>query len=166
MRSLKILAGFDVLKYMGIVMLLLSSILIPHRSFSLTVDEVGRELMSPPCNYLMTLETCKTGEAKELRKLVKEMIDRGMTKEEIKAYFVREYGEKVLGAPTKRGFNLLAYYLPYLIVIDALLVLSLVLIVWTRKKTGTVESVAISIDSEEDEAISDEIEEEIRSIDN
>lgn len=135
----------------------------PGHLFSLTIDEVARELMSPPCNYLMTLETCKTGEAKELRILVKNMIDSGMTKEEIKAYFVKEYGEKVLGAPPQKGFNLLAYYLPYLIVIDALLILSLVLIIWTRKKGGLYEGREMPV-GEEDLRYGEKVERDIESL--
>ncbi len=133
--------------------------------YALTVDEVGREIMSPPCGYLMTLETCKTGEAKELRKLVKNMIDKGMNKEEIKAYFVREYGEKVLGAPAKKGFNLLAYYLPYLLVIDAFLVLSLIILFWTRRKKTPNGDETVPADDMSDEKYAEKIERDIKSLD-
>jgi cytochrome c-type biogenesis protein CcmH len=52
--------------------------------------------------------------AKEMRNLVRELIQQGKSPEEIRAYFVSRYGEYVLLAPPKRGFNLLLWGLPVL----------------------------------------------------
>lgn len=52
--------------------------------------------------------------AKEMRNLVRDLIQQGKSPEEIRAYFVSRYGEFVLLAPPKRGFNLLLWGLPFL----------------------------------------------------
>ena len=40
----------------------------------------------------------------------------GETKDQVLSYFVTQYGEKVLAAPTKKGFNLTAWVTPFLAV--------------------------------------------------
>ncbi len=46
---------------------------------------------------------------------VKEMLDKGSTKEEIKEYFINIYGEEILTAPEKKGFSLTAWILPFVV---------------------------------------------------
>ena len=50
---------------------------------------------------------------------VRELMKSGLSDEEILAYFVERYGEWILRAPSKQGFNLLlwaaTYYLQFLI---------------------------------------------------
>jgi cytochrome c-type biogenesis protein CcmH len=48
---------------------------------------------------------------------VRELVEQGKSREEILAYFVSRYGEFVLLSPTKRGFNLLVWILPFLALI-------------------------------------------------
>jgi cytochrome c-type biogenesis protein CcmH len=52
--------------------------------------------------------------AKEMRNLVRELVAQGKSRQEIEAYFVSRYGEFVLLAPPKQGFNLLVWVLPFL----------------------------------------------------
>ncbi len=42
------------------------------------------------------------------------MIGEGKTRAQIIAFYRREYGEKVLSAPTTEGFNLLAWTMPFI----------------------------------------------------
>jgi cytochrome c-type biogenesis protein CcmH len=52
--------------------------------------------------------------AKEMRNLVRELVQQGKSPKEIQDYFVSRYGEFVLLSPPKRGFNLLVWVLPFL----------------------------------------------------
>ena len=42
------------------------------------------------------------------------MIGEGKTRAQIIAFYRRQYGEKVLSAPTTEGFNLLAWTMPFI----------------------------------------------------
>lgn len=44
---------------------------------------------------------------------IKEMMDDGLDKDEIKNYYVSMYGEEILTAPEKKGFSLTAWILPF-----------------------------------------------------
>ncbi len=46
-----------------------------------------------------------------------QLLNTGRSKEEIIQYFVKTYGERILAAPTKKGFNLTAWILPFLAVV-------------------------------------------------
>ena len=42
------------------------------------------------------------------------MINQGMTRAQIIAFYRKQYGEKILSAPTTEGFNLLAWTMPFI----------------------------------------------------
>ncbi|WP_241657789.1 cytochrome c-type biogenesis protein [Anaerobacillus alkaliphilus] len=44
---------------------------------------------------------------------IKEMMDDGLTKDQIKDYYLSMYGEEILTAPEKKGFSLTAWVLPF-----------------------------------------------------
>ncbi len=60
-----------------------------------------------------------------MRQHIDTMLAHGMGRAEIIAYFRKQYGEKILSAPTTQGFNLLAWTMPFvaLLVGGALVVL-------------------------------------------
>lgn len=45
---------------------------------------------------------------------IAEQLANGKTQEELVQYYVSQYGEKVLAAPTKRGFNVTAWVMPFI----------------------------------------------------
>jgi cytochrome c-type biogenesis protein CcmH len=55
--------------------------------------------------------------AQEMRALVREQLEAGMTPAEVKQFFVDKYGEWVLLEPRASGFNLVVYVLPVLMLI-------------------------------------------------
>lgn len=65
------------------------------------------------CGCTMAVAVCDCGTADEFRKEIWAMMDRGQGKDAILASYVAKYGEKVLTAPTKRGFNLTAWIMPF-----------------------------------------------------
>lgn len=52
-----------------------------------------------------------------IRVQIDKMIARGMTRPQIIAWFRTTYGEKVLSAPTTEGFNLLAWIMPFAVLL-------------------------------------------------
>ena len=77
------------------------------------VRDVASGLRCVVCQNLSVADS-PSDLAKEMRNLVRELIQQGKSPEEIRAYFVSRYGEFVLLAPPKRGFNLLLWGLPFL----------------------------------------------------
>jgi cytochrome c-type biogenesis protein CcmH len=75
--------------------------------------------------------------AKEMRNLVRELVQQGKTREEIDAYFVSRYGEFVLLSPPKRGFNLLVWGLPFLAIAVGGGVVYLVARRWTEQEPAS-----------------------------
>lgn len=72
---------------------------------------VAKTLYCPVCPGV-PLDTCETQACQQWRALIRQKLGEGQTQEQIEAYFVDQYGERVLGAPRPEGFNLAVYALP------------------------------------------------------
>jgi cytochrome c-type biogenesis protein CcmH len=75
-----------------------------------TLADLEDEVVCPTCET--TLEMSNSPVAERMRAFIRERIAAGDSKDEIKAKLVAQFGEGVLAAPPKRGFNLLAWLLP------------------------------------------------------
>jgi cytochrome c-type biogenesis protein CcmH len=75
-----------------------------------TLAELERELICPTCHEPLAVSTSPI--ADRMRSFIRARIAAGDTKSEIKASLVDQFGEGVLAAPPKSGFNLLAWLLP------------------------------------------------------
>ncbi len=75
------------------------------------VNRIGKSLYCPVCPNT-PLDQCSTQACVQWRAQIKEMIQSGKSEEQIRDYFVSQYGDRVLGAPPAEGFNWLAYILP------------------------------------------------------
>ena len=79
-----------------------------------TVSDVSKGLVCQ-CGCNMVLLNCshvECGSRNAMTALIQEKIDQGQSEEEIVQFFVTQYGEQVLAAPTKKGFNMTAWLLP------------------------------------------------------
>lgn len=52
-----------------------------------------------------------------VREQIESMIGKGQSGAQIIAFYRQKYGEKVLSAPTTEGFNMLAWVMPFLVVV-------------------------------------------------
>jgi cytochrome c-type biogenesis protein CcmH len=66
------------------------------------------------------------------RGTIRQMLREGHTEEEIKDYFVQQYGERVLATPPARGFNWLAYVIPPAAFLGGAIVLAQTMRRWRR----------------------------------
>jgi cytochrome c-type biogenesis protein CcmH len=87
------------------------AIALPAAALALNSSEVEGELMCD-CGCGDVLVNCTCDRSEELRVIINGMIQNGKTKEEILQIFVDQFGEVILSAPPKRGFNLVAYGAP------------------------------------------------------
>ena len=97
------------------------------------VREIASELRCVVCQNLSVADS-PSDLAKEMRNVVRDQVQQGKSREEVQAYFVSRYGEYVLLAPPKRGFNLLVWGLPFLAVLAGGGVVYLVARRWTEQK--------------------------------
>ncbi len=74
-------------------------------------NRIAKTLYCPVCPNT-PLDVCSTQACAQWRALIKEKLQQGQTEQQIRDYFVQQYGEVVLGAPPAQGFNWLAYILP------------------------------------------------------
>ena len=81
----------------------------------MTQKEV-EERLTCQCGCGLTVHTCnhlQCSFAVPVKKDIADSLAAGQTGEAILARYLAEYGEKILSSPVRRGFNLLAWLLPY-----------------------------------------------------
>jgi cytochrome c-type biogenesis protein CcmH len=91
---------------------------------------IAAQLRCPVCQGV-SIQDSPSELAREMRGVVRDQLREGRTPEEIKAYFVRSYGEWVLLEPRARGLNILLYALPVALVLGGLLVIVRAVRRWT-----------------------------------
>jgi len=74
---------------------------MPSTASALTVAEVVKDLACP-CECPLILEDCNMSCGLEWKEEVGQLILKGMTKEEIMAYFINEYGDEARLTPIQR----------------------------------------------------------------
>jgi cytochrome c-type biogenesis protein CcmH len=75
------------------------------------VNAIAHQLYCPVCENI-PLDVCPTQACIQWRATIKEKLALGWTEQQIKDYFVTQYGERVLAQPSARGLNLLVWVLP------------------------------------------------------
>jgi cytochrome c-type biogenesis protein CcmH len=101
-----------------------------------TLAELETELICPTCHT--TLELSNSPVAERMRVFIRERIAAGDTESEIKDALVADFGEGVLAAPPKQGFNLLAWVLPLAAGALAVAALAVALRRWSRARREEV----------------------------
>jgi cytochrome c-type biogenesis protein CcmH len=97
-----------------------------------TLPELERELICPTCHE--SLAASSSPIADRMRAFIRERIAAGDTKSEIKAKLVDQFGEAVLAAPPKSGFNLLAWVLPLAGIVIAAGIVGVLAYRWSRSR--------------------------------
>ncbi len=122
------------------------------------INAVARQLYCPVCENT-PLDVCPTTACAQWRDLIGEKLSQGWNTDQIKDYFVTQYGDRVLAEPPRHGINWLVYILPPVII----LVAAGFLFVAIRKmrQPGTKIN-ATSVHSKEDDSLYAEIEAELK----
>ena len=90
------------------------------------------EIMCPVCNT--TLDQSDSPIARRMKADIASRIAAGESKQQIKDELVAQFGTKVLAAPPAKGFNLLAWLLPFAALFGGALVLGLLAWRWSRNR--------------------------------
>jgi cytochrome c-type biogenesis protein CcmH len=88
------------------------------------VNAVASQLYCPVCENI-PLDTCGTAACEQWRGIIRDKLAAGWSEDQIKDYFVAQYGDRVLAEPPRQGFNWLVYLVPGLILIGGVVLLGL-----------------------------------------
>lgn len=103
--------------------------------------QCGCGLTVHACNHLQ----CSSGIP--LKQEIAQQIATGASQDQILGYFERKYGEKILSAPTARGFNLIAWLVPFVAIGLGFVLVAIVLVRWRRGSPVPGPIVAPAVDS-------------------
>lgn len=96
------------------------------------VSEVASQLRCVVCQNLSVADS-PSEMAAQMRAIVRERLAAGQTPEQVRQYFVERYGEWILLAPRRRGFNLIVWGVPIVTVVAGVGIVALLLRRWTRR---------------------------------
>lgn len=122
------------------------------------VNAIAKELYCPVCENV-SLDVCPTQACAQWRALIREKLIDGWNKEQIKQYFVNQYGDRVLAQPPARGLNWLVYILPPLFFIAGIYLVYSIL-----KKAKKLPQVKVVEQKENQDKYIQEIEEALKSL--
>ena len=80
------------------------------------VNRIARQLYCPVCENT-PLDVCPTQACAQWRALIREKLAAGWTDDQIKQYFVEQYGVRVLAEPPRQGGYWLVYLVPPILLI-------------------------------------------------
>lgn len=120
------------------------------------VNAIAQGLYCPVCENI-PLDVCPTQACEQWRATIREKLEIGWSEEQIKQYFVDQYGDRVLATPPAEGLNWLVYILPPLAFLLGAVVLWRVVQTWRRDEPQTfVEEITV------DDPYIERLEEELR----
>ena len=126
-----------------------------------TLQEIKTSLICL-CECNMTVEACEGAMAcdssDKLAAEARELLARGLDKKQVLAAFVGRYGEHILSAPTKKGFNLMAWITPFAAILVAGFGITQIVRKWShRQEKEQEDQKQPSADSAEYEKVLDDV---------
>ena len=104
-------------KPLSLMLLVLLLVTVPVTAQNRPTLQDIKTSLTCQCGCAMTVEACQGAMsctvADKLTAEAQALLDRGLDKQAILASFVSQYGEQILSAPTKKGFNLTAWITPF-----------------------------------------------------
>lgn len=123
------------------------------------VNAIAKQLYCPVCENI-PLDVCPTQACAQWRELIREKLAAGWAEDEIKTYFVAQYGDRVLAQPPASGLNWLVYIIPPLAIIGGIYILYRALRAWSQPAQDIAEDVP-QVEPDDDDYVA-RIEEELR----
>jgi cytochrome c-type biogenesis protein CcmH len=98
-----------------------------------TLGELEGQLMCPICEG-ETLAQSDSPAAQRIKAYIQQRIDEGATRSQIKHELVQQWGTRILAAPPRHGFDLLAWLLPIVGVLGGAAVIGALAWRWSRQR--------------------------------
>jgi len=105
-----------------------------------TYTDVEDEVMCVSCNVPLNVAESPQAEAQKAE--IRRLVDKGLSKQEVKDALVDQYGPRVLALPKDDGFGIVVYIVPVAVVLLLLGLVAVLLPRWKRRGDETHEPVA------------------------
>jgi len=126
------------------------------------VNAIAKQLYCPVCENT-PLDVCPTQACRQWRELIRQMLAEGKTEEEIKQYFVENYGARVLAEPPRSGvYFVLFYWLPVFAFAAGAFLLFRTLRAWNKTAKTEAGARALTAKSPPKDKYVEKLEEELR----
>jgi cytochrome c-type biogenesis protein CcmH len=113
------------------------------------------------CGCSLTVYACQASMtcqvSTDMRLQAKAMLDKGMTVQQALDAFAADYGEEVLAAPTKTGFNLAAWVMPFAALAVGLAVVAFAIRTWRPKAAPAGDVPPVEVDPKWASRVEDEL---------
>ena len=126
------------------------------------VNRVARQLYCPVCPNT-PLDVCETQACRDWRELIRERLVAGDDDQKIIAYFVDQYGQRVLAEPPAEGFNILIWLIPGGVLAAGLIALAVILRSWAARRPDSLAPSSATPDDELPADYVERIERELRT---
>lgn len=123
------------------------------------VNAIAKGMYCPVCENI-PLDVCPTQACAQWRELIRQKLADGWSEQQIKDYFVAQYGDRVLAEPPASGLNWLVYILPPVILLVGIYIVYRVFR-GMRKTNSAVLAAPVETKVREDPYLS-KLEEELR----
>ena len=122
--------------------------------FSARFRKLADELRCPTCQGL-SVKDSEAGFSNSIKDKIRELMKEGKNDQEVMDYFVKRYGEWILRAPIKQGFNLLLWILPI-----AGILIGLFIVLFRSKRNANIANndVPVQLTPEEERKVKDDLE--------
>lgn len=125
-------------KLAQVILLISLFVFMAQPAMALQVSDVSGEFICM-CGCNLVLKDCsgmQCGVYSRLTNLISDKIRQGMGKEQIMQFMKINFKEVILAAPEKKGFNLIAWIMPFAVVLAGAFLLYQVLGSWVRKESA------------------------------
>lgn len=126
------------------------------------VNAIAKDLFCPVCENT-PLDVCGTQACAQWRELIRLKLSEGWTEEQIKQYFVDQYGARVLSEPPKQGLFWLVYVIP-----PILIIIGVIIFIKALRNIRAIEKEEIELNQSSDntDVYLSKIEEELKGLKN
>jgi cytochrome c-type biogenesis protein CcmH len=80
------------------------------------VNEIARGIFCPVCENT-PLDVCPTQACADWREIIRTKLSQGQSEQQIKNYFVEQYGPRTLAEPPQEGFTRIVWIIPIITVV-------------------------------------------------
>jgi cytochrome c-type biogenesis protein CcmH len=103
-----------------------------------SVEGISSQLICQ-CGCYKLLNVCEMDTALQMRSIISDKLSQGWDSKRIITYMTDTYGEQVLAAPTKRGFNLTVWITPFAAILAGAALIWVVVGAWVRTRAAQVD---------------------------
>jgi len=97
-------------------------------------NDIEDEVMCDTCN--VPLNVAESERADQERAVIRGLIAKGLTKQQIKDELKARYGPSILATPEDRGFSLAVWWVPVAVVVGLLTLVAALLPRWRRRSSA------------------------------